>query len=252
VGARRFALLALLLACKPPPSAGEDSAVVEPSVIVEQSGTAPVCELVEPDTVAFEVQEHDDWLDLWFDRELATPEQIAWDGLDRESARKALCSMTYDSSGGALDCTDGGRQVLSKPTDHDTSLLIVEPTEQGLRSIEISRWQHTCRCECGSWAELLADDPLSVVVFEYEDVASEVHLEGDEIVEGCEEGDECQTACIGESYGRQRLLVFDDSLGVREAFIDTNVHDSGVFDVRFAIHQGRLIALDDCMQMLTD
>jgi hypothetical protein len=238
----RLAWFALLLGCKPPPSVSEGS-TPEPSVIVEPPGTAPACELVERHEVAFEVQEHDDWRDLSSDRGLVT----------FDDARAELCASTNESSDGMLPCSDAGRQVLQiDMEEYQRVILLVEPTAKGLRSIEISSWPTSCRCDCGSWAERLADDPMSIVVYEYEDVATEVHLEGDEIVEGCNEGDECQTACIGERYGSQRLLVFDDSLGLRESFIDTEVREDGEFDVRFAFEQGRLVAIDGCTQVLTD
>ncbi|MFV8751279.1 hypothetical protein ACNOYE_12110 [Nannocystaceae bacterium ST9] len=240
------------IACMPPPAkVPVETGASEPRVVIEQQNAVPPCELVEPETPTptYAIQQHDDWLDLWSDRELASPELLASMGFDNESARAALCSMTSENSGGLLYCGDASRQILSITVEHELSILIVEPTERGLRSIELSRWPQVCRCSCGSWAE--QQDDFSVVVFEYEDVAIDVHFEDGQVVEGCEEGDECETACMGERYGSQRLLVLDEALGVRASFVDREIREDREFALFFALDdKGRFTAKVDCTQIL--
>ncbi len=256
---QRRALVALvLLGCKPP-SVGEAARPSEPGVpglpvmVVEREAEAPPCELVAWERRELEVETHADWLDLWNDRGLS--DGTASPPANSTEARAALCARTREASEGAIDCTEAGRQVLVIPVDAMLSMLVVEPSAAGLRSIELSRWPQICRCSCGSALTLIEREPLRVVVAEYESVATEVHfdgLEGGEIVEGCDEGDECQTACMGDVYGSQRLLVFDDSLGVRDGFVDDRVDEAGGFELRFALERGRVVALGECTQILAE
>lgn len=238
-----------LLACKPGPGSDEPVVASEPTLIVERQGEGLTCDLVGQEEQTFEVREHADWLDFWLDGEFDS------EGEDSPAtaleARARACAMTEGFTD-SLRCTDGGRQVLAIRVESDVSILIVEERAEGLRSIELSRWMQMCRCDCGSRVELLGRDPLRVVVTEYESVTSVVHAEGDEIVEGCDKDDECMTACIGEIYGRQRVLVFGDSLDVQEGFFDDTVRAGGEFGVRFALDHGRLVATGDCTQVLSD
>ncbi len=250
-GAILISVAVAMLACKPEPGSGEVGLASEPTLVVERQGEALACDLVGQDEATYEIREHADWLDFWMNRELDSEgEPPPADALE---ARARACAMTEEFSD-SLGCTAERRQVLAIPVDAQVSILIVEDHAEGLRSIELSRWMQVCRCSCASRVELLGRAPLRVLVAEYESLASEVHAEADEIVEGCGDDDECMTACLGESYGRQRVLVFDDSLGLQASFFDDSVRPGpdGEFEVRFALDQGRLVANGDCTQVLTE